>query len=348
MSRDISLFSGYDQKENRTTNYCLLILKVIYEENPKFLSEWLSNLLGESFSNKVGVRFRQQEHRESSVPDGLICQKPFSIYIETKNYDWFHDDQLRNHLAALDNDGPGAKALIALGNFEYVQEARFSDVERLCRDKYQGKISFTAATFEDFLDALPTTNVPKNLLDTITEFRAYLDEHDLLPTWKNRLDVVNCSGSLADVIETKVYMCPATGGPYAHKRSRYMGLYRNKHVEYIASIRAVVELQSDTQSNVAWQNVEAPRAELVDAAMAGYHSRADEYPMQVFLLDDLHPTDFIKDTKGGMMNSKLYFDISRLGCHDAEGLANKLAERTWSEYQRYQAANDTNNASSAH
>ena len=39
MGKTISLFSGYSQKENRTTNYCLLALRMIYEENPKFLSE---------------------------------------------------------------------------------------------------------------------------------------------------------------------------------------------------------------------------------------------------------------------------------------------------------------------
>jgi hypothetical protein len=41
MSRDITLFSGYSQKENRTTNYCLLVLEMLYEENPKFLGEVL-------------------------------------------------------------------------------------------------------------------------------------------------------------------------------------------------------------------------------------------------------------------------------------------------------------------
>lgn len=80
MAREISLFSGYSQKENRTTNYCLLILKMIYEENPKFLGEVLSNLVDEDLGNLVGVRFQQQKNRKSSVPDGLIFQKPFTVY----------------------------------------------------------------------------------------------------------------------------------------------------------------------------------------------------------------------------------------------------------------------------
>jgi hypothetical protein len=43
MGKQVSLFSGYGQKENRTTNYCLLMLKLIYEENPKYLSEVIQN-----------------------------------------------------------------------------------------------------------------------------------------------------------------------------------------------------------------------------------------------------------------------------------------------------------------
>jgi hypothetical protein len=44
MTRPISLFSGYSQGENRTTNYCLLLLKMLYEENPKSLADGRSPL----------------------------------------------------------------------------------------------------------------------------------------------------------------------------------------------------------------------------------------------------------------------------------------------------------------
>lgn len=85
MSRQVSLFSGYSQRENRVTNYCLLVLKMLYEENPKYLGEVLASLVGEDLSSHVGVSFRQQERRESSVPDGLIVQQPFTILPLTCN-----------------------------------------------------------------------------------------------------------------------------------------------------------------------------------------------------------------------------------------------------------------------
>ena len=69
MSRPISLFSGYSKGENRTTNYCLLVLKMLYEENPKFLAEVMSTLVGEDLGERIGVKFRQQERKDSAVPD---------------------------------------------------------------------------------------------------------------------------------------------------------------------------------------------------------------------------------------------------------------------------------------
>ena len=125
MGKTISLFSGYSQRENRTTNYCLLVLKLLYEENPRFLGEVLEALLGENISDHVGVQFRQQEKRLNSIPDGLIIQKPIVIYVETKNFDWFYDEQLEKHLEGLQKDAVGLKVLIALGQFENQDGTRF-------------------------------------------------------------------------------------------------------------------------------------------------------------------------------------------------------------------------------
>lgn len=75
MGGNITLFSGYNSSENRTTNYCLLVLKALYEDNPKYLEEILITLLGENLGDLVGVKFKQQERKGTSVPDGLISQK---------------------------------------------------------------------------------------------------------------------------------------------------------------------------------------------------------------------------------------------------------------------------------
>jgi hypothetical protein len=225
MAQPISLFSGYNQKENRTTNYSLLVLRLLYEENPKFLAEVLSGLVDETVGNLVGVRFLQQQRTKSSIPDGVLHQPSFMIYIETKNYDWFYDRQLEQHLAALESSDAGAKVLIALGNFEVVERS-FERIRHLCATEYSGRIHFAQVSFEDFLHSVESLTLPKNLFDTIADFRQYLDGQNLLPTWKGLLDVVNCAGLPQEVLEGGVYLCPATGGAYQHRRARYLGMYR--------------------------------------------------------------------------------------------------------------------------
>jgi len=334
MSKPITLFSGYSQRENRVTNYCLLVLKMLYEENPKYLGEVLSGLVGEDISGKIGVAFRQQERKVASTPDGLIIQAPVTVYIETKNFDWFYDAQLEAHLKALAGEVPGLNLLLALGNFESSSETRFGRIQALCRDHYQGKVSFAATSFEDFLTALDVQGLPKNLIDAIADLRNFLDEENLLPSWHRYLDVVNCAGFPEDVINGGVYMCPATGGAYNHSRCEYFGMYRQMRVERVALIEAVVDVELGAYAHLKWSNVGRDAKQLTELARKKVEElRPDEGPTRIFLLGQLYETDFQKDSTGGMQASKRYFDISRLQIKTAEQLAEALKGKKWSEFE---------------
>lgn len=332
MGRAITQFPSYSQKENITTNYCLLVLKMLYDHSPKLLGEALSNITGQSIGDKIGVSFRQQVRRRSSIPDGLIVQAPVTVYIETKNFDWFYDEQLSKHLESLDGETPGIKVLLALANFESADSHRFVNIGKLCSTKYRNTIVFRSLSFQTFLEAIQMVDLPKDLLDSFSDFRTYLDAEDLLPSWQNSLDVVNCARLPDDVLVGNVYMCPATGGSYSHARSKYFGMYRNKKVEKVALIEAVVDVEEDTVATVKWKNIEASAEAL--QKRAGQRIRElhpNEYPMRVFLLGPLNDTSFRKDTYGGMQSSKQYFDVSSLSVTDAADLANKLRGKTWSE-----------------
>lgn len=335
MSRQITLFSGYSQRENRTTNYCLLILKMVYEENPKFLAEVLTTLVGEELGERIGVKFRQQEKKASSIPDGLILQPAFTIYIETKNVDWFYDAQLENHLAALDAETPGFKVLIALSAFEGEEGDRFQKIRAICESKYQNSVAFERVSFDDFVQALNLPHLPKNLADAVADFRDYLDEQDLLPSWETRLDVVNCAGQPNDILTENVYMCPATGGAYNHAKCKYFGMYRGKRVDKVAVIEAVVDLEDDDKAKVKWHIAPGRDADFIQQARTKLQkireSRPGQYPLRVFLLGPLHDTDFRKDTTGGMFGSKRYFNVVTLEAADAQQLASKLRGKTWSQ-----------------
>lgn len=333
MGKPISLFSGYSQKENRTTNYCLLLLKMLYESNSDYFSEVIGGLIGYEVSDYVGVNFRQQERRKSSVPDGLISQKPFSIYIETKNYDWFYDEQLEKHLESLNMETSGLKVLIALGNFEGNITGRFVTIKQLCEEKYRNLIVFAAVTFEDFIQSFNIAGLPKYLSDSVSELRSYLDEEQLLPSWQRWLDVINCAGLPDDVLEGNVYMCPAKTGAYTHGRSKYFGMYRQKRVEYVSDIEAVVDVEDESTVTLLWKNIDQSTAKLLERAKHKVNKlRPNEYPVRIFLLGQLFETNFVKDSPGGMLGSKQYFDVSRLNAENAQDLSNKLNTKVWSDW----------------
>ena len=338
MSRNIRLFPTYSQKENQTTNHCLLILKMLYEENPKFLSEVLSGLLGDNFSGAVGVQFTQQKRGKGSVPDGEITQEPFSILIETKLGNDFDRDQLFAHLETLKKK-QGQRVLIALGNFEQDSPSHppFPEIEP--EAKKHG-VGFAAISFEHFFKAIQPEQLlylSKNLADAVSDLGEYFDENGLLPSWKYQLDVINCTMSFDNVLQNKVYTCPAQGGQYSHRRSLYFGAYRNKCVEQVARIEAVVDLVSKSESeahSVVWKNDDRPEAKLIEIALERHQKTGGSfYPVRVFVLGDLSPTDFRKASPGGLFGSKKYFDIKKLQVVDVEDLATKLKGKTWENYE---------------
>lgn len=334
MSQPISLFSGYSQKENRVTNYVLLILRMLYEESPSYLSEVFSQLLPDDVSSSIGVSFSQQVKKISSVPDGVISQKAFSLFIEAKNHDWFYDSQLENHLEGLDLEASGDKVLIVLGNFESDLESRFDSIRTKMKEKYGDTIHFSAVTFESFLECLNSLTLPKNLQDAVSEIEYFFDEQNLLPKWKDLLDVVNCSGSYDEFVNHGVYLCPTRGGAYSHKRCRYFGAYKNKEVKYISEIRAVVDVELNGDGSVNWCNIErSPKELLSEATSIIKKFRPESESIRVFLLGERYETNFMKDTKGGMQQSKLYFDISSLGVVSAVELAQAIRNRKWSEFR---------------
>lgn len=335
MGRSIRLFPTYSQRENQTTNHCLLILKMLYEENPKFLSEALGLLFGESFSGTVGVKFIQQRRGKDSVPDGEIFQDSFSVFIETKLGSDFGEEQLLAHLDILEAR-QGERILIALGNFEQQHPANYPvlrDVETKAKEK---GIAFTFVSFEQFLQAIQLPYLPKNLIDAVSDLGEYFDENSLLPSWKYRLDVVNCTGSFDNVLKHKVYTCPAQTGAYNHRRSLYFGAYRNKCVEQVSRIEAVVDLESEDEdeASLLWSNVSRSEKDLIQIAIKCRQEIGESwYPVRVFILDEMHPTNFVKASSGGMFGSKQYFDIGKLKATDAAELAQKLRGKTWENYE---------------
>jgi hypothetical protein len=166
------------------------------------------------------------------------------------------------------------------------------------------------------------------------DYRQYLTGQGLLSSWERILDVVNCAGTAQEVIEDNFYRCPATGGAYNHSRAKFFGMYRNKKVERVAVIEAVVDLDGPEAAKVKWKNVKGHDSDFICSAREKHQKwkwGGDECPVRIFILSPSEETAFHKGTKGGMFGSKRYFDVGALGASDAKDLATKLRDRSWPE-----------------
>lgn len=333
---EIGYFPKYSQKENQVTNYTLLVLKQLYTESPMLFQEFIEELLaGEGKNINVGVSFAQQEcytcDAGKSIIDGVIKQEPFAVFVETKNSDWFYDNQLNRHLENLLNI-QGQKVFLALANFDGLknESKAFYDI----KDKYKDykDLIIKNIEFEDFLSALKELNVKSEvLISMITEYELFLNDSDLLPTWKYRLDVVNCAVSENDIKKHSVYICPEAKGAYKHVRSKYFGIYGSKKVDTIAEIKGVCEVDENQKVSASWFNNDiCSETELINIVKTKTEAFPDFRPIQVFVLDNFKDgINFEKDSPGGMFGSKKYFNFDNQ-IKTIDDLADSIRNKSWS------------------
>lgn len=336
MGREISLFADYHQKENSLTNYCGLLMKMLYEDSPRKFEELLATLVKTDTNIIVGPTFTQQTKTVKSIPDLAITQKSFSVFFETKTTDWFYEDQINRHIAGFKQTADD-KILFLLSNFE--NDNLDEQFQEEITEAKKNKIILQPLSFEDFVGSLEqvcNTEYLKNLLD---EFKIYLDRNGRLPKWKYLLDVVSCSGTLEE-IKQGVYMCPDTGGAYSHRRAKYFGAYASKKVAEVFEITAIVVVEKNlSDAKIKWKNETIKDDILIEQAkqkLQTWQWRIDEnksVPLQVFLLSNRAETNFIKKTSGGMLQSKKYFWDIAIDCKNSQELADKLKDKNWGNYE---------------
>ena len=309
MGREISLFSDYHAKENSLTNHCGLILRLLYEENPKSFEEVISSLSSMNFI--ISPTFEQQIKKKDSIPDLVIEQKSFSIFFETKRFDWFYSDQIFRHANAIAKNAD-YKILFLLSNFETdnPEEKFLNPIEEARKEG----VLLIPISFEDFVDALESTPSSATYKKLLSEFRSYLDRNNYLSSWKHLLEIVNCASTLHEVHDQNVFMCPNAGGVYRHRRAKYFGGYKCKNVKFIHEIKAVVVIEQNYETGfVQWNNSDATEKELIEEAkgkISLWDYRQEEITnngIQVFLLENPAEANFRKSSKGGLYGNKKYF-----------------------------------------
>ena len=356
MGKAISLFNDFKKGENTTTNYCGLMLKLIYNEVPTAFQNIIADLIADSrWSFDILPEFNQQETKrlaeklakeqgnkqtsKKSIPDLCLRQNSFVIYFENKLTDWHYDDQILRHLDGLIGEkGADVKILFLLSN-EYD-----SDIdERIARGAERAEkygILLKRITYQDLLDAIKHAvdefKTSEYLKTFVNEFEEYLSNHDLLPLWRNRLDIVCCGGTSEEVEDDK-YICPESGGAYSHKRSKYFGAYWERNVNYIAEIAGVVTVREDEFGERIYRmkyknDASLSDEKLIEMAQERF-SRCKEWrfkevqgkELQIFVLENRKSLNYQKRTKGGLRAKTYHFVKS----DSIEAVCKELDGQTW-------------------
>lgn len=334
MSREISLFNDYSIKENILSNHCGVILKLLYEIDPKGFEEVISNLAECDF--QISPSFEQQTRKNKSIPDITIEQKSFSIFFETKRFDWFYDKQIKNHISGFKTNND-YNILFLLSNFEEEDyKEKFAD--KIAQAKEELGVILTPISFEELLQNLENLETDEEFERYLEEFREYLDRNGYLPSWKYFLNIVNCASTINEVHFHNVYMCPNTGGKYKHQRFKYFGGYKSKNIKFIHELKALVVVEKNLENpTVKWNNFNETESELIEEALLKFKNlpyreeENKERELQVFLLQNPAEVNFRKSSPGGLYSSKKYMkNIAReMNSKDSQELAKALEGRTW-------------------
>lgn len=351
MGREISLFSDFHQGENRITNYCGLILKMIYQESPSAFQEVIVSLLGDLNTGfDVLPVFHQQEKKNNgkskkSIPDLILRQSSFNIYFEVKTTDWFYDDQIKCHLENLEKEFKNAdNKILFLLTSEFNNDIK-SRLNKSFNKAKANNIILQIITFEELISAIKTaadTNIQKNtyINAIIPEFEDFLNRTGVLPSWKHTIDIIPC-GATQNEVNQRLYICPATSGAYNHSRAKFFGAYWDKRINFIAEIQGVVVAQKGENGSVEfitqWSNIdnsdEATKMCLENEAKKRFDSveqwRKDELNntnLRIFVLGDLEKVNIEKKSKGGIRSKIYWYDINSETVQD---LKSELNNREW-------------------
>ena len=351
---DISLFNRYHGKENTITNYCGLMLKLLYQYSPSKFEECINNLApSEDINNNleqseqqliVEPEFKQQnaykeKGSKKSVLDLKISQKAFSVLFEVKTSDWFYDEQFKKYIKNIIPKKGEVVFFFALSS-EFNSDDKFKKISEGMNEE---GIIFHAITFESLLSNLKSVEKEVNNLvysKFLKEFETFLENESLLPKWKYLLDVVNCANSIEQV-EKGFYSCPNTGGSYNHRRAKYFAPYKNKRVKSVYEIECVVVVKNSAKEpeidSIEYNNTDISENKINERVKDYFNKFSDKvegFDPQIFLLSEKSETDFIKKSPGGLFGSKKYFwGISRnLTNNSREELAKFLRGREWEEF----------------
>lgn len=333
---NIHYFQRYHEKENVATANTMLLLSRLYSySSDKFFRFLKTEYFSDSFNPEI--TFRLQEKSVDSIPDATITQESFKVVVETKMFDWFHDDQLIRHLNSFGDENQKVMITLAPELMEEEKKAIFEKKLKEYNEKHHHPVIHINTTFEAMANAISDVLDDRDyeMQDVLADYLNYCYTDGLIPVsdaWKYMR--MQLAGTTLDFnMSANVYYDNAEHGFRAHDT---LGLYKNKSVRAIGKVVAMitaVETEDGVKYNAEFSDLTEERKETIAKAMAdgdshGYDLRTIEH--RYFFVEKFYETDFKKITPRAPMGTRI-FDLTQvLGTEDIPPME-ELAERLKNE-----------------
>lgn len=332
-------FARYSQRENFATNNTLLLMYRLYETSRRRYQAFLANLLDESADSPIealGLQLSQQEPSSKSVLDGFLYQAAVRIGIEAKAPGAeFDKKQLLNHLSRFDNSGSGYLLLLRPDKVD-LTDAHWGELHNEAAKK---RVIVTSITFQQIVDSFRECLRPHDddLHELIDDFEGFCSQEKLLGTDDATIFVPPCGQSFEINVRHSLYFCPSG---WSRRNVRYLGIYRNRSVQYIGHIAKIVDCERTKNVLVDPTGVTLKLSTSEISRISSALSEASETNgwdistgHKFFLCDELVRTDFRKVSRGGIMGHR-YLDIraylpSRKTQTPLREIASLLNGKTW-------------------
>lgn len=309
----VHIFQRYSQRENWVTNNTLLFLSRLQDYNNKKFEKVINAILQENnLILNIGVNFSQQGRGANSVPDGIISQDEFKIAIETKLFDNFSLDQLKNHVKTLSNMRGKNSILLALSKSEVSTEIKSQVISYL--KSINSDIKFASISFSGLIDLVSQNiaNYEIDFLEVIDEFQEFCNETKLIADETDYMLVVTVGTSLKENMKYGLYYEPVTRNH--NTNFKYLGLYSGKSIVAIGEV--LYRVEADLHEDEIRINKVVPDVKVSDDIQSRivemikntsyYDIRKDH---KFYVVDTFHKTNYKKNSFGSLRGTK-YFKIS--------------------------------------
>ena len=248
----VHYFQRYSEKENVATSNTMLLLSRLYHYSSDKFFKFLKSSYFDDDNFEPEIQFNIQEKSNNSVPDATITQDSFKIVIETKLTDWFHIDQLINHLEAFNNEN--YKILLTLSS-EYMADKKKVEFNEYLKEYNQNKIQNKESpvihintTFEDIVKNI------QDVLDDVLDYEMIeiLDDFFEYCLQENLIQAQKASNYMRMQLSGTTLNLNLSSSLYYDKEKRgfgdygYLGLYKEKSIRAIGKIeKRIIAYEED-------------------------------------------------------------------------------------------------------